>query len=139
MLRRYFIAIDGDDVGNLLRTLIISNNLEGCKNLSNSIQIYVNEIAEVLKKRGCEIVFSGGDSLLAITPEYIRDNLLNTFPKGPCTVSVGIGVSPEYAYLALQLAKARGKDQQVNLTSVESETIPKSISSDTPNNQWCKS
>jgi GTP cyclohydrolase III len=127
MPEKYFIAIDGDDVGNLLRTLIISNDLEGCAHLSNSIQSHIDEIGHVLRKRGCEIVFSGGDSLLAIAPNYTKDNLLDEFPKGPCTVSVGIGSSPEYAYLALQLAKARGKDQEVNLTTVETDTIPKNL------------
>lgn len=117
-----YIAIDGDDVGNLLREKIISNDLKGSAELSSAIHSFIDSIVSILEQENCTTIFAGGDSILSLSPTKVVDNLLDKLPQGPCTISIGIGETPEYAYLALQLAKARGKNQQVILENVISET-----------------
>ena len=63
---RNFIAIDGDDVGNILRDHIVSNDIQGASEYSRSLDNFFNEIELELRNKGCEIVFCGGDSILAI-------------------------------------------------------------------------
>lgn len=118
-----FVAIDGDDVGLKLRDKIIANDIVNVQLLSSDITDFFLTLKTLLVGEGYKIVFCGGDSILAIGEEESSIKLFNEFPKGPCTVSVGISETAEQAYLALQLAKARGKNQVVNITKTTVSTI----------------
>jgi len=122
-MNKSYIAIDGDDVGLHLRTYIINEEIENVSKFSKELDTYFKEISKFLSFYGYEIVFCGGDSVLA----YIRGgeltNIVELLPVGVCTISVGISNSAEKAYLALQLAKARGKAQAVTLKNAEATTI----------------
>jgi len=120
-----FAAIDGDDVGVMLRSRIIYNDIDGISSLSAAILRYFNFLSEILQQKGYSIVFCGGDSLLALCSDPIDNEVFSGLPEGPCTISVGIGDTAENAYLALQLAKARGKNQVVELRHTLAETIYK--------------
>ena len=119
-----YIAIDGDDVGLQLRDYIVANDIDRISAYSLGIDSFFKEIRDWLSKKGFVIVFCGGDSVLAYTdtPEEIND-LIEVMPTGLCKVSVGVGSSAEQSYLALQLAKARGKRQAVLLDCAEISTI----------------
>ena len=123
MANKKFIAIDGDDVGNLLRARIISNDIQGISSLSMSITDYFAQLRSILEFQGYEIVFCAGDSLLCCTTGEVTDSWFRELPEGPCTISVGIGATSEYAYLGLQLAKARGKRQVVQMDGVSARTV----------------
>lgn len=125
MQNKEFIAVDGDDVGLQLRTLIVNNDMEGASSLSKSILIFFNSLRSYLERSECEIVFCGGDSLLASNYRSSLDGWFDNLPSGPCTISIGIGPTPEYAYLALQSAKARGKNQVVRINNKMAQTIYK--------------
>ena len=117
-----FYAIDGDDVGPLIRTRIIANDIQGISQLSQEIDDYFKLISSILESGGHKIIFCGGDSLLSTTytdPTELFDKL----PPGPCHISIGIGASAEEAYLALQLAKARGKNEVLNISTITAATI----------------
>lgn len=118
-----FVAIDGDDVGIILRARIVSNDIEGASLLSSEIHNYFNNIRQKLESEGFQIVFCGGDSVLVFCETSISSAWFTELPIDPCTISVGIGKTPEYAYLALQLAKARGKNQIVLIDSIDAKTI----------------
>lgn len=120
-----FVAIDGDDVGIQLRTYIIANDIEAISTLSIAITEYFDSLTIILRSMGYHIIFCGGDSLLACHDNSPSDTWFNRLPAGPCTVSVGIGATAEYAYLALQLAKARGKNQVVLIKNTAASTIHK--------------
>ena len=123
MTSRKFIAIDGDDVGNLLRDRIIANDVERISALSTAITVYFGLLQSRCNASGCEIVFCAGDSLLAKSEQNVTEQWLQELPSGPCTVSVGLGDTPETAYLALQLAKARGKNQAIAIDGIEVRTL----------------
>jgi hypothetical protein len=114
-----FIAIDGDDVGLKLRELIIANDIENASKFSAELLSYFSNICDLISLKEGKIVFCGGDSILAIGNQVLTDEIKKNLPTGPCTVSIGISVSAEKAYLALQLAKARGKSQMVYLHHTE--------------------
>lgn len=120
-----FFAIDGDDIGNKLRDLIISNDIEGAKLFSHELTQYFNHIAEELETLGCTIIFCGGDSILATAEENIILQYIDSVPRPLFAFSGGIGETPEFAYLALQLAKARGKNQIVQLSNIANTVIKK--------------
>jgi hypothetical protein len=124
MANTFFYAIDGDDVGPLIRTKIISNDINGVAELSQNINEYFATLSNILESKGHEIVFCGGDSLLSISQQLL-DFRPDDLPQGPCTISIGIGTTAEYAYLALQLAKARGKKQIVHIQNPKADTIYK--------------
>lgn len=121
---RRFYAIDGDDVGPLIRSKIISNDIVGASVLSQDINTYFGLLRSILESSQHEIVFCGGDSLLSISQKSL-DELFDELPVGPCTISIGIGSTAEEAYLALQLAKARGKNQVVDIGRTKAPTIHK--------------
>ncbi len=118
-----FLAIDGDDVGVYLREYIIANDLDGASNFSQALLDYFDSLRRWLMSQQCRIVFCGGDSILALAQSAIIEKFATDLSFGPCTVSAGIGDTSEKAYLALQLAKARGKSQIVDISSVQADTI----------------
>jgi hypothetical protein len=76
-----------------------------------------------LEKQGFNIVFCGGDSILAYSDIFNENQIVEELNRGFWSISVGIGSSAEIAYLALQLAKARGKSQAVGVSSITTATI----------------
>lgn len=119
-----FIAIDGDDVGPAIRNFIIRNEVDRAAQLSVSLRTYFENIARQLTESGAMVAFYGGDSVLARIDEIPTTKDLERFYfVGPCTVSIGIGETSEIAYLALQLAKARGKNQVVLINGIQQQTI----------------
>jgi GTP cyclohydrolase III len=118
-----FIAIDGDDVGNILRNHIVSNDIQGASEYSKSLNKFFDGLAVELQDKGCEIVFCGGDSVLAIANSKDATNFVLSISNPIHPISIGIGKSAELAYLALQLAKARGKAQIVVIDNVVANTI----------------
>lgn len=122
-MSKVYIAVDGDEVGPQLRTPIINNDIEGAAAFSLAIIKHFTNLRTIFEENGCEIILCAGDSLLARTTETDEFEWLSQLPVGPCTVSIGIGASAEYAYLALQLAKARGKNRIVRLNGVLAETM----------------
>lgn len=115
----FFVAIDGDDVGLKLRELIIKNDITCVSEYSSRLLSYFTEIKNLLIQMDGKIIFCGGDSILAIMNNSAIENLKNNLPTGPCTISIGVADSAEKAYLALQLAKARGKDRLIHLHNTE--------------------
>jgi hypothetical protein len=118
-----FIAIDGDDVGPELRSYIIENDIEGASRFSRNLENYFQELRIWLEKQGFNIVFCGGDSILAYSDIFNENQIVEELNRGFWPISVGIGSSAEIAYLALQLAKARGKSQAVGVSSITTATI----------------
>lgn len=118
-----FIAIDGDDIGPQIRDFIINNDTQGAARFSNDLKNYFQQLEQWLLSMGAEIIFRGGDSILANHNFSSLFDTANTIPNGVCEISVGFGKSAEFAYLALQLAKARGKGRVVELQNTEAVTL----------------
>lgn len=119
----YFVAIDGDDIGPQLRDFIINNDIEGAAKYSENLKTFFEDVEMWLRKMGAKIIFRGGDSVLAYNHFHSLEEFSNSIPAGICDVSIGLGSSAEFVYLALQLAKARGKGRIVELTNTDASTI----------------
>ena len=119
----YFIALDGDDVGPALRAFIVSNDLDALAAFSADISAHFSYLRQTLEESGYETIFCGGDSLLSHGMVKPAPSLFSGLRNGHCTVSVGVAPTAEQAYLALQLAKARGKRQAVMLTEASMDTV----------------
>lgn len=104
---KYYYAFDGDQVGRKLQIRIMKNDIVGAGLLSASVSEAVNTISRRLETLGCEIIFSGGDSVLATSESRINTNLLDN-KNNNMTFSVGIGNSPRNSLIALSSAKLIG-------------------------------
>lgn len=112
----YFLALDGDNIGRKIEFYILSNKIESLQDFSkkykNSMLWLEKSLADIL----CgQIIFSGGDSLLAKLPSNSFDlacvqKLCILFEsKSDSTLSIGIGKTVAQSYFALKFAKVSGK------------------------------
>ena len=118
-----FIAIDGDDVGNQIRNYIINNDVDSVASYSKALTSFFNNLADSMIKEGFKVVFCGGDSILAFASPSTTANYLSDIKKPEHPISIGVAPTAELAYVALQLAKARGKSRIVILENTKAETF----------------
>lgn len=116
-MQEYFIAVDGDNVGSHLEYFAITNNVEALKAFSQKFNSAMDWFEkELVKCFNVSVVFYGGDNLLASTysdkfeKELLEGLRLEFFKRSDSTLSIGLGESPQQAYLALKLAKTNGKN-----------------------------
>lgn len=116
-MQEYFIAVDGDNVGSPLEYFAITNNVEALKAFSQKFNSTMDWFEkELVNSFNARIVFCGGDNLLAsaFSDKFIKESLeglrLEFFKRSDSTLSIGLGESPQQAYLALKLAKTSGKN-----------------------------
>jgi len=121
MTEQKYVAIDGDDVGRSLEEYIVSNDLESLASYSTSVANYFLFVRSFLEASGHRIIFCGGDSVMSCSPGPVALSAFKQLPAGPCSVSIGIGSTPVAAFLALRLAKARGKRKIVCLEYAQNE------------------
>jgi len=113
-----YLAADGDDVGRKIEFFIVMDQMDLLSDFFNDFQAAMVWFAEKLSKEfDAEIIFNGGDSLLARlqTSEILTSKLENLRAEfsnlSHATISLGIGDNPRQAYFALKLAKASGKNR----------------------------
>src|SRR6266498_3849452 len=112
-----YVAADGDNVGSRLEYLVITNNIEALKEFSTkfnaAMEWFENELEVCFS---ASMVFFGGDNLLAsiTSNKFARESLerlrFEFSKRAQSTLSIGIGDTPQQAYLALKLAKTNGKN-----------------------------
>lgn len=125
---RIYIVIDGDDVGSHIEHLILRSKFSELKSFSDNYKKAMQWLATRLQKDfKAEIVFEGGDSLLAIcSPSNFDVSSLEKICghyqiKAQRTISVGIGMSIVNAYIGLKLAKTGGKNRLIDLRELHNE------------------
>ena len=117
MMPERYVAVDGDDIGNRLEYLMLTNKLDELAVFSKSFDqsfgwlggCFANELQ-------ANVIFVGGDNLLAIVVS--TDSLLdrldalrhNFAEQTGHSLSIGVGGSARQAYIALKLAKVSGKN-----------------------------
>ena len=114
-----FVAIDGDDVGVTLEALVLRGGVADLASFSRCVTARMAALTQRLEDMGAQVIFAGGDSILVefALPE-IDLAWLHELPASPCTFSVGIGHDLMTAYLALRVAKGKGKHQTVRFDSL---------------------
>lgn len=116
-MQEYYIAVDGDNVGSHLEYFAITNKVDALRNFSKKFNSAMDWFKkELVKSFDADVVFYGGDNLLASTSSEmfaveLLDGLRVEFSKHTeSTLSIGLGETPQQAYLALKLAKTNGKN-----------------------------
>lgn len=116
-MQEYFIAVDGDNVGSHLEYFAITNNVEALKAFSQKFNSAMDWFEkELVNSFDVKVVFYGGDNLLAsvfldkFEKEILEKLRFEFFKRSDSTLSIGLGESPQQAYLALKLAKTNGKN-----------------------------
>lgn len=117
-MRNIYLAADGDDVGQKIEFFIVMNQMNLLTDFFNKFQAAMAWFAEkLLKNFDAEIIFNGGDSLLArlqineVLIDELEDLRSEFSNLSHATISIGIGDNPRQAYFALKLAKASGKNR----------------------------
>lgn len=109
-----YISIDGDDVGRKITSCYLSNNCNGLRELSQSLQVTTKAISIKLQEHGFDIIFCAADGVVASTKldidfATIFGEIRDISPNG-VTFSAGSGTSLRESYIALTSAKSNGKN-----------------------------
>lgn len=111
-----YFGLDGDSIGRIIESFLIQNKVEDIKDFSSKIVIAIEEIKVLAEKKGAEVLFCTGDSILFygdIDPGFGEEMVALFQKRTGKTASVGIGKSTAFTYLGLKLAKSRGGGQVV--------------------------
>jgi len=83
----------------------------GVKKLSSNVDKLLIELEKYFLSKGASIIFSGGDSLLAVSEKLINVSFSEINIEEGISFSVGIANSPSLSLLALKKAKGLGKNR----------------------------
>ena len=115
-----YLLADGDDIGNTVQYHLLTSDIEGVHTFSQIVSEAFSYISsEIVNTLDANIIFLGGDDILAEIPEEHYDrNIVEKIRKAIAekfhfTVSMGIGRSCQEAYINLRLAKVLGKNRIV--------------------------
>ena len=115
-MKCYFIAIDGDAVGDYLEFLIVTNQIQELSAFSLRYKSAMSWLeSQLVELFNATMIFSGGDNLLAFIPNECNQEQIESVRRGFAqltakSLSVGLGMSPRQALFALQFAKSSGKN-----------------------------
>lgn len=119
-----FITIDGDDVGQIITSAYLRNDLKALEAINENVNNKTRLIADFLRKQGFSVIFCAADGVAGYcdkeTPDddFIFDNIKN-IAGNELSFSVGIGNSLRESYTALLSAKSSGKACMHNFKSLK--------------------
>lgn len=120
-MKKYYYGIDGDSIGRVIESFLITNQVEKVREFSKEMSLALESIRNEIIEDGGEIIFYGGDSILfyGIFEESYGEKILKKFNDlTGRTASMGIGENTANTYLGLKIAKSRGGNKAVNYESV---------------------
>lgn len=119
-----FITIDGDDVGQIITSAYIRNDLKALEAINEVVNKKTNLIADFLRQQGFVVIFCAADGVAGYCEsdipddEFIFDKIKN-IAGNELSFSAGIGKSLRESYTALLSAKSSGKACMHNFKSLE--------------------
>ncbi|MCL0094450.1 mCpol domain-containing protein [Dehalococcoidales bacterium] len=117
-----YVAVDGDDIGQLLTQRIYKvNNEHEVIQFSKLVTNTFAQVARWVIQNQGEVLFCTGDSILFKIPEALLDVALNHLKLEHFTVSVGVGRTLREAHWALNVAKSLGKARVVHFDEVRKD------------------
>ena len=118
-VKMFYVAVDGDDIGQLLTQRIYKvNNDHEVIQFSKLVTNTFARVAEWVVQNQGEVLFCTGDSILFKIPEALLDTTLDHLKSEHFTVSAGIGRTLKEAHWALNIAKSLGKARVVHFDEV---------------------
>lgn len=109
-----YIFGDADQIRRRIEAYLFSQNLVGLREFSESLTHAIADLCKAAKRFGGEVIFAGGDDILFRIPlnklnlDDIRKCMEIFHEKTGSTISVGVGATPEEAFVHLAKAKASG-------------------------------
>jgi hypothetical protein len=115
MNRYLFLLGDADNVRKRIQGLLLSGDLDALRSLSSSLTRHITELGALAEDTlGADIVFCGGDELLAkveldnFDERKLRE-IMAIFSKNTgVTISFGVGLNTEEVFVNLARAKSMG-------------------------------
>ncbi|MBB0243674.1 mCpol domain-containing protein [Streptomyces alkaliphilus] len=116
MSKKWFLALDGDDIGRRLEFYMVSEDTAGLESFSNAFGEVVESLKFVVSESpSVDVILQGGDSFLLSAPledlTRIISGVKGVVAETSFTFSGGYGPSMKEAYLALKIAKSSGKNR----------------------------
>ena len=119
-MNKLYIALDGDNVGARLEYLSFTNDIAQLKEFSKLFSQKMEWLKqELVENFNAEIIIYGGDNVMASISNPINmqqfilslGDLFTEFQTVGNSLSAGIGNNPREAFIALNFAKASGKNR----------------------------
>lgn len=116
---RFFVYLDGDDVGARIELLLLKDDADGAAAISRAVVQAIGDAADRIQALWMGTVhFAAGDELLASVSGPLTasdlDGIRHRFEERTgLTISCGVGSSPAEAARMLHLAKLEGKNRTV--------------------------
>ncbi|CAH6812958.1 hypothetical protein CWO33_23885 [Vibrio splendidus] len=110
-----YITIDGDDIGRRITSCYLNADEKGLKDISLGLKAAVENVADLLKSNGFEVIFCAADGVLAKTHAEVDYEMLFSEIQSCSTLNItfsaGVGDTLQSAYVALLDSKSSGKNQ----------------------------
>lgn len=109
-----YITIDGDDIGQMITSSYLKNDLHELSRINRVVNEKTLLISKFLKEQGFNIIFCAADGVagfieqIAIDKVFIFDTI-KSLAEPELSFSAGIGSTLQEAYVALLSAKSNGK------------------------------
>jgi hypothetical protein len=110
-----FVFGDGDRVRQAVDRFLLARDVSGLRVFSASMVAAISQMGEWAKTTlDADVLMAGGDDILFSCCEHkisvgVLAKLSSTFREATgCTMSFGVGLTLEVAYLNLRRAKSRG-------------------------------
>ena len=112
--KTFFIAADGDSIGQKVGQSVLMDDIENLKEVSHSINAGQNMLMDWVESKGGEVISAGGDELVAGFDHPVEDEELEQIRQKyeaivGATLTVGTGTRPSEAGKALLFGKVNGK------------------------------
>lgn len=116
-----FVFGDGDNIRHRVESLLFDNRLTELREFSNKLKTTILDIERmVVEKLNASVIVAGGDDIIFVVDaknydmKYLEGLMLYFQSATGCTLSLGIGLNLEMAYLNLMRAKATGKARLID-------------------------
>ena len=116
-----YISIDGDDVGQKITSSYLRNDLSELSAINEMVNKKTKLIADFLRNQGFIIIFCAADGVAAYQQDnssednFIFDSIASIAGK-EMSFSIGVGSNLRESYIALLLAKSKGKARLCNFS-----------------------
>ena len=108
-MNRWFVAIDGNEIGKIIEKYILCEDLKRLSKFSRCMNECITTIDLFIKKNDGKVIMSGGDNILACVSEqninFIKEHIKKYNDEFEFKFAMGAGTSLVEAYLALKYAK----------------------------------
>lgn len=103
-----FLAIDGDNVGQVFERLVIEQRTADITSFAASVRSQIERFRACIEADGGCVIIAEGDTVIAEIPGGVSAHLLAMMPvKKPVTFSCGVGATLREAWVALRYAKTQ--------------------------------